>query len=207
MSSQWLVKKFENLPSLKISTGSTLLEFARHLEIAERTLRGMGPEFVSDLNHTNILMELNRKLPYFMRGNWAECAGRIIESGRRPQFTDFFKFVQDRAKLVNDEFGEDLVLSSSREKKRVSERGGRSLTTKAEPGPIGNQDGTKKVFGPSRKCPACSGQHGLWKCERFKKLPYGDREKLELSKRLCFKCLYGGHFKDRCPKETFKCQV
>ena len=112
-----------------------------------------------------------------------------------------------------NEFGEDLVLSSSREKKRVNERGRRSIpklnafTTKAEPGRIGNQDGSKKSFGPSRKCPACSGQHGLWKCERFKRLPYGDREKLALSKRLCFKCLNGGHFKDRCPKETFKCQV
>ena len=173
----------------------------------------MGPEFVSDLNHTNTLMELNRKLPYFMRGKWAECAGRIIESGRRPKFTDFLKFVKDRAKLVNNEFGEDLVLSSSREKKRVHERGGRSIpklnafTTKAEPGQIGNQDGSKKSFSPSWKCPACSGQHGLWKCEKFKRLPYGDREKLALSKRLCFKCLNGGHFKDRCPKETFKCQV
>ena len=76
------VKKLEHLPPLKVSTGSTLLEFARHLEIAERTLRGMGPEFISDLNHTNTQMELNRKLPYFMRGKWAECAGRIIESGR-----------------------------------------------------------------------------------------------------------------------------
>ena len=200
------VKKLENLPPLKVSTGSTLLEFSRPLEITERTLRGMGPEFVSDLNQTNYL-------PYFMRGKWVECAGRVIESGRRPQCTDFLKFVKARAKLVNNEFGEQLVLSSSRAKKRVSERWGRSIpkinsfTTKAEPGPIGNQDGTKKVFGPSRRCPACSGQHGLWKCKRFKKLPYGDREKLTLSKRLCFKCLNGGHLKDRCPKETFKCQV
>ena len=70
----------------------------------------MGPEFVSDLNHTNTLMELNRKLPYFMRRKWTECAGRIIESGRRPKFSDFLKFVKDRAKFVNNEFGEDLVL-------------------------------------------------------------------------------------------------
>ena len=207
------MKKLENLPPLKVSAGSTLLKFARHLEIAERTLRGMGPEFVSDLNHTNTLMELNRKLPYFMRGKWAECAGRIIESGRRPKFTDFLKFVKERAKLVNNEFGEDHVLSSSREKKRVSERGGRSIpkinsfTIKAEPGLIRNQDGTKKVFGPSRKCSACSGQLALWKFERFKKLPYGVREKLALRKRLRFKCLNGGHCKGYCPKETFKCQV
>ena len=30
---------------------------------------------------------------------------------------------------------------------------------------------------------------------------------MALSKRLCFKCLNGGHFKDRCPKEAFKCHV
>ena len=30
---------------------------------------------------------------------------------------------------------------------------------------------------------------------------------MALSKRLCFKCLNEGHFKDRCPKVTFKCQV
>ena len=33
-------------------------------------------------------------------------------------------------------------------------------------------------------------------------IPYGEREKLALNKRL-----NGGHFMDRCPKETFKCQV
>ena len=95
-----------------------------------------------------------------MRRKWAECAGRIIESGRRPNFSDFLRFVKDRAKLINNEFGEDLFQSSSREKKGVNERGGRSIpkinsfTTKAEPGQIGNQGGTKKVFGHSQKCPA-----------------------------------------------------
>lgn len=83
--------------------------------ITERNLREVGPEYVSDLNHTNTLLEPNRKLPYFMRGKWVECAGRIIEAGQRPKCNDFLKFVNDRAKLLNDEFGEDLVLSSSRE--------------------------------------------------------------------------------------------
>ena len=59
------LKKLENLPPLKNCAGSTLLEFARHLEIADRTLRGMGPDYVSVLNHSNTLMELSRKLPFF----------------------------------------------------------------------------------------------------------------------------------------------
>lgn len=112
------LKKLEHLPPLKNSAGSTLLEFSRYLEVTERTLRGMGPEYVSDLNHTNTLMEFNRKLPFFMRGKWAKRAGRIIEAGERPKFIDFLKFVNDRARLVNNEFGEDLVSSSSRKKKR-----------------------------------------------------------------------------------------
>ena len=39
----------------------------------------------------------------------------------------FLKFVKDRARLVNNDFGEDPVLSYSREKKRVSKRGGWSI--------------------------------------------------------------------------------
>ena len=61
------IKKLENLPLLKQADGQSLLEFARHLEVAERTLTGMGPEYVSDLNQRNTLRELNRKLPLFMR--------------------------------------------------------------------------------------------------------------------------------------------
>ena len=83
---------------ISIFTFVCRLQFARHLEIAERTLGGVDPEFVSDLNHINTLMELNRKLPYFMRGKWAECAGRIIDSGRRPKFSDIFKVCQGQSK-------------------------------------------------------------------------------------------------------------
>ena len=60
-------KKLENLPPLNNCAGSTLLEFARHLEIADRTPRGMGPDYVGDLKHSNTLMELSRKLPFFER--------------------------------------------------------------------------------------------------------------------------------------------
>ena len=61
------INKLENLPPLKQADGTSLLEFARHLDVAQRTLTGMGPEYVCDLNHTNTLRELNRKLPLFMR--------------------------------------------------------------------------------------------------------------------------------------------
>ena len=64
------IKKLEDLPPLKQADGASLLEFSRHLDVANRTLSGMGPEYVSDLNHTNTLRELNKKLPQFMRVKW-----------------------------------------------------------------------------------------------------------------------------------------
>ena len=100
------IKKLEDLPPLKQANGASLLEFARHSDVANRTLSGMGPEYVSDLNHTNTLRELNKKLPLFMRVKWTECAGRIISFGSKPKFADFLKHLKDRAALVNNEFGE-----------------------------------------------------------------------------------------------------
>jgi hypothetical protein len=52
------IKKLVNLPSIKKADGPSLLEFARHLESTNRTLKGMGPEYVSDLDHVNTLKEL-----------------------------------------------------------------------------------------------------------------------------------------------------
>ena len=80
------VKKLLSLPCLKNVDGPPLLEFSRHLDTADRTLTGMGAEYVSDLNHMNTFRELAKKLPMFLRGRWTKCAGKIIGLGRRPKF-------------------------------------------------------------------------------------------------------------------------
>ena len=51
------VKRLENLPTLKQADGSSLLEYARSLERAHRTLSSMGPEYESELSHVNTLRE------------------------------------------------------------------------------------------------------------------------------------------------------
>ena len=61
------INKLVGLPNLKKVDGLSLIEFVRHLDSTNRTFKGMGPEYVSDLNHMNTLRELNRKLPIFLR--------------------------------------------------------------------------------------------------------------------------------------------
>ena len=116
------IKKLEDLPPLKQADGASLLEFARQLDVANRTLSGMGPEYFSDLNHTNTLRELNKKLPQFIRVKWTECAERIISFGAKLKFADFLKHLKDRAALVNNEFGEDLNAAPSKERVNVNRR-------------------------------------------------------------------------------------
>ncbi len=49
------IKKLIDLTCLKATDEPSLLEFSRHLNIAKRTLRGMGASYVSDLNHMNTI--------------------------------------------------------------------------------------------------------------------------------------------------------
>ena len=208
------IKKLENLPHLKQADGQSLLEFARHLEVAERTLTGMGPEYVSDLNHTNTLRELNRKLPLFMRVKWTECAGRIIESGQRPRFVDFLQFLKQRATLVNNEFGEDLNCSPSKDKEKSKGRDGRNrpphkfttMATGARNDRSSQHKSSQGTNGAKQGCSVCSNQHGVWRCGKYKGLPYQDKMKIVQENSLCIKCLNGGHYARICPKTNFKCQ-
>ncbi|XP_048586408.1 uncharacterized protein LOC116604491 [Nematostella vectensis] len=206
------LKRLQDLPPLRNGGGPALLEFSRHLEVAHRTLSGMGSDYVSELNYTSTLRELNNKLPYFMKGKWTERAGRIIESGSRPNFSDFLKFIKERAKLVNNEFGDDLVSASSQRGKKGNNSDKKqtprsSMATGVTPPQNSEQRQQRGQGNASWKCVICSGPHGLWKCAQFKELNSEERNKLVLSNRLCFKCLSGGHFRDTCPKTTFKCQV
>ena len=209
---QAYIKKLGNLAPLKQVNGLSLLEFARHLEVANRTLAGMGSECTDELDHVNTLKLLNRKLPGFMRVKWTKRAGEIIECGSRPKFLHFLQFVKRRATLVNNELGEDLVTFSS-------DKGGKSKNRDYQ-GRFGQRTGSsfaaidsnKKreqddTLPTQRKCPMCSSEHRIWRCDKFRSLPYQDKRRLVQARVLCFKCLCNGHFAKQCPKTQFKCQV
>ena len=209
---QAYIRKLENLAPLKQVSGQSLLEFARHLEVANRTLAGMGSEYTDELDHVNTLKLLNRKLPGFMRVKWTERAGEIIEGGSRPKFLHFLQFVKRRAMLVNNEFGEDLVTFSSDKggkpknrdyQGRFGQRTGSSFAARVS-NKKREQDDTLPT---QRKCPMCSSEHRIWRCDKFRSLPYQDKRRLVRARVLCFKCLCNGHFAKQCPKTQFKCQV
>lgn len=127
----------------------------------------MGAEYVSDLNHMNTLRELAKKLPMFLRGRWTECAGRIIELDRRPKFQDFVTFVKGRAKLVDNEFGRDMVpgpLKETPARRDKVNQSGKFPSQSAFVTGIGPTD--QSVRGPNFvearvACLVCSKQHDI----------------------------------------------
>ena len=202
------IKKLLNLPNLKNADGASLLEFRRQLDTADRTLTGMGIEYVADLNQMNTLRELAKKLPIFVRAKWTECAGKIIDSGRRPKFQDFARFI--RAKLVDNEFGQDMNSVFAREtnmrKKKVNSDGTSPQLQTFATGSGLNSRGQSGTLNAQIVCLVCSGQHEVWKCELFKGLPPEKKRKVVQRGGLCNKCLAKGHIARDCPKVNFKCQ-
>ena len=56
-------------------------------------------------------------------------------------------------------------------------------------------------------CTVCRGQHGLSRCDKFKKHSHQDRWKVVHAQSLCIKCLQSCHFARNCPITQFKCRV
>ena len=77
--------------------------------------------------------------------------------------------------------------SSAKQDKPLSR--GQTFVTHTESSP-------KKMS--SKKCKECSGQHGLWGCQRFKNVAVYSRWEVAKKHKLCFRCLSDGNSGESC---------
>ena len=171
----------------------------------------MGASYACDLDHMNMLRELAKRLPMHLRAKWTEQAGNIIEKDRKPGFEDFLKFIQQRAKLVNNEFGTDMAYSM-KTKSAKSERGGvrredNKKNEKLSSFAAGSGGEQRDKRGQRTTCKAYSEPHRIWRREKFKRMELKEKQGLVNRKGLCNKCLVKGHIAKNCPKTNFKCRV
>jgi hypothetical protein len=159
----------------------------------------------------NTLRQLAKKLPMYRRARWTEKAGCIIEEDRKPEFGDFQKFVKQRAKLVNNEFGTDMAVStrpkgnrSEGTWKRREENNTNNGISSFAAGSNGDQVNRGRQ---PLSCEACSGPHLVWRCDTFKKMELNERQRKFLRRGLCKICLFRGHIAKNCPKTNFKCRI
>ena len=146
---------------------------------------------------------LMNKLPnQNLKRRWADKAGNFILSRGQVKFGDFV-----------DVFGDELSSMSQKRqdetKRRYPNRSkGGEISTFANQGNAQDyksritRSGSPATYPP---CSMCSGSHAIWKCETFKTSSYPEKMKVVSQKKLCRRCLEGGHFARSC-KRRFICR-
>ncbi|XP_053406602.1 uncharacterized protein LOC128559321 [Mercenaria mercenaria] len=199
------VDKIVNGHSLKASDTNGLSDLALEMRKCEITLSQLG--FKSDIDNTDNLRRIVRRLPMHVRGKWVDIAHSITESGREPGFSDLVKFVEEKARIATSLYGLDLANEKSHGK-IVEDR-----TFKSKPSPAPRRNNAvsfatnsavnNPMYKPSRKCYCCSGScKDLASCTKFTAMNLNDREQFVKKNRLCFNCLKGKHFSNVCRKPT-----
>lgn len=101
------IEKIVNGNEIKASNVNELSKLALEMQKCEIALSQLG--FKSDIDNSDNLRRIVRRLPTHLRTRWVDVAHSITESGREPRFSDLTKFVDERARISSTMFGLDLV--------------------------------------------------------------------------------------------------
>ena len=137
------IAKLSNWPAVRPNDGTGLQEFSTALEQARNAMTGMN-----DLNAANLLRQLWKKLPRYLRSKWAEGVSKIRSTNQQvASFNDFSEFVSTQADLVTDPVYSEESISRSvdtvdkhhKQNERRPKRGSRTN--------LATDLSTKKTFG------------------------------------------------------------
>ena len=198
-------KKLREL-HIKKSDATALMGFVRQLEDSERALKRMGTSYSNRLDNEDVIVMLMKKLPEdSLKRKWADKAGDIIKNKGLVTFNDFVSFVKRIAGRLNNRYGRELKLANESTKSQMYKSGSdraRGIYAGATQNRVEDERKTPKL----RKCPQCSGPHGIWRCQAFKSAELEDRLKTVKEHKLCNICLDEGHFARFC-RSGFTCRV
>lgn len=191
------IDKLLHGPQIKASDVDELSKLALDMQKCQITLSQLG--FVSDIDNSENLRRIVRRLPLHLRSKWAEIAHSVFESGREPQFSDLTKFVDERSRVATSVYGIDIVKENIRAGK--SSHGPTENVVKGKVTTLSTytESQTQKY---NRKCYCCSGTcTDLAACNKFKNMSLADRKKYVVKSKLCFNCLKRNHVFSKCRKE------
>ena len=187
-----------NGAQIKASDVEGLSKLSLEMQKCEITLSQLG--FSSDIDNTENLRCIVRRLPTHIRVKWVEVAHNINESGRVPRFSDLSKFVDEKSRIANSMYSYDLCKNNDFIKKETRNSSGKYYSND-RPKVTTLNTHTEENGHESSKCICCSGNCAeLSLCNKFKSMSLNDRYKLVRSLKLCYNCLKGKHFTNKCRK-------
>ena len=109
---------------------------------------------------------LTKKLPEdSLKRKWADKAGDIIKNKGLVTFNDFVSCVKRIAGRLNNRYGRELKMANESTKSQMHKSGSdqvRGIYAGATQNRARVEDERKTP--KLRKCPQCSGPHGIWRC-------------------------------------------
>jgi len=211
------INRLVNGPQLKTSDGAGISELALQMQNCQLTLVNMG--FQADVNSSDNLVKVVKRLPVHLQGKWADKAGSLIKGGVEPNFEHLTKFVEEKAMLANTMYGQIVGSSPERDNstriKPTYNRNQNSSNSRASTFMTHSQvshknsqdqESPQASKGPNLKCPDCSGPHKLTRCEKFKEKNTQQRRDFVMQARLCHNCLGRNHIARDCRSEN-TCRV
>ncbi|CAG2222474.1 unnamed protein product [Mytilus edulis] len=85
----------------------SLSQLSLDMQKCEITLSQLG--FISDIDNSDNLRKIVKRLPMHLRVKWVDIAHSITESGREPRFTDLTKFIDQKSRIAVSMYGLDLT--------------------------------------------------------------------------------------------------
>ena len=181
---------------IKASDVDALSALALEMQKCEITLSQLG--FVSDIDNSDSLRRIVKRLPTYMRVKWVDVAHSIMESGREPRFSDLSKFIDQKVRVANSTYGLDLVRESKSHVSHKSHGSHKESEVKTKVTTLTTQN--KEVMTSDRtECVCCSGTcNDLALCQKFKSMSLEARSEFVKLHKLCFNCLKGKHISRLC---------
>ncbi|XP_067208504.1 uncharacterized protein [Linepithema humile] len=175
-----------DLPIVKTESASALRNLRDVTKLAIEALSNLGRPV--DKWSDPLIFILTKKLPPRTRQEWQMELGDSYDPS---ELDTFLKFISKQIRGLDDD-------NSSTASDTVS---GKSCNCKAKIHTANNAS-----VQDSRKCPACSEKHLLYRCNQF--VPLDINQRFALAKKLkCMNCLRLGHSASACknPQKCFKC--
>ena len=194
------IERIVNGPPIKANDTKALMELSLDMEKCDITISQIG--FESDINNSENLRKIVKRLPMHLRSKWTESACKIIETGYEPKYKDLLKFVQGRANVANTMYGQDLASDNKNVIYRMKPGKKGDMREKAVT-LVTRSDKVSEIREYGRRvlaCVYCKGEHKLIECPKFKGLDLVSRRSVVQKHRMCFNCLNFKHVAKFCRK-------
>ena len=191
----------DNFRPIRPGNHKDIENFADLLDIVVVNLKDAGR--LEELGDGSLYIKLQKKITESMLAQYHRW---LFENGKLESVETLRKWVMQEAEFRT--VAHETVRGFSNQENDVGNRKGkplkiRSYFTTGE----NNQNAENRRSGYSindifgrRTCKICGSQHGVWKCESFRKMDVSKRWEMAKQQKLCYRCLGDNHHGVTCPR-------